>query len=302
MAEGEPLDKSVQAAGGIVQVVEAKPGNASAGAQKHSTAKTGTSERNAKAKVAGVKNKRVAAASVSAGKPVGKNPTGKLSNLIPKVIVALIIALLVGSIFYFFIHANAPDEPKFAMEDLTPQDFQSSLEQERKVLQERVEKGEFNEEEAAETTDTQAPAEAAPTEAVAETEAEAQEPADIEEDLNLLMQEKLLVYFELNSNDIDPEALDDLDRIAAFMKRHPDHQILLRGYSDAVGAPSYNVSVSRFRANAVKSYLIGKGAASENIVVEALGSADPIADNATAGGRRRNRRVEISFVESLANG
>jgi general secretion pathway protein A len=304
IAEGNPSEKSIQAAGGIVQVVEAKPGNNSAGDQKRTAAKTGNSKSNAGNKGAGIKNKGPATASAATRKPAGKNPAGKLSSLIPKVIVALFIVVLVGGISYFFIHANAPDEPKFAMEDLTPQDFESSLEKERKVLQERVDKGDFNEEAAAETETADTPATAETTAAETTTEAvpDSQERANIEEDLSLLMQEKFLIHFELNSNDIDADAFEDLDRIAAFMQRHADRQIVVSGYSDAVGAPSYNVSVSRFRANAVKSYLIGKGASSENIVVEALGSADPIADNATAAGRKLNRRVEIRFVDALANG
>jgi general secretion pathway protein A len=302
ISEGDPSEKSIQAAGGIVQVVEAKGGKVSGAALKSGATSTSPMKPIANTKGAGTKSKGATAASAAARKPTGKNSAGKLSNLIPKVIVALFIVLLVGAVSYFFIHANAPDEPKFAMEDLTPKDFESNLERQRKVLQERVEKGDFSEEAAAENTDTPVQAEAGAAEKAAEPEKAAQKPADVEEDLSLLMQEKFLIHFDLNSNDIETEALKDLDRIAAFLKRHPDRQVLVKGYSDAVGAQSYNVSVSRFRANAVKSYLIGKGASANNIIVEALGSDDPIADNATAEGRKRNRRVEISFVESRSHG
>ncbi|MEJ2643126.1 MAG: AAA family ATPase, partial [Desulfosarcinaceae bacterium] len=167
MTEGDPSEKSIQAAGGVVQVVEAKSGNASNGGQKRGTAKTGPSKANAKPKGADIKNKG-AAASASAKQPGGAKSTGKISSIVPKVIVVLFIALLVGGISYFFIHANAPDEPQFAMEDLTPQDFESNLEQQRKVLQERVDKGDFSEEAAAETTDTPSPEKAAAAETPAE--------------------------------------------------------------------------------------------------------------------------------------
>ncbi|MCP4366604.1 MAG: OmpA family protein, partial [Deltaproteobacteria bacterium] len=55
------------------------------------------------------------------------------------------------------------------------------------------------------------------------------------------------------------------------------------------------VNVSRFRANIVKSYLLGKGVDSSRIEAEGLGSANPVATNKTAAGRKANRRVEIEF-------
>ena len=87
-----------------------------------------------------------------------------------------------------------------------------------------------------------------------------------------------------------------LDRIADYLVSHPEQIINVRGYTDTSGSPGYNETVSRFRANAVKSYLIARGANADRIIVFAMGDAKPLASNDTATGRKLNRRVEIEFV------
>jgi outer membrane protein OmpA-like peptidoglycan-associated protein len=67
-----------------------------------------------------------------------------------------------------------------------------------------------------------------------------------------------------------------------------------------MGVPSYNDTVSKFRANAVKSYIIGKGAEPQQIIAFGLGARNPIATNDTIQGRRQNRRVEIEFAQLRA--
>jgi general secretion pathway protein A len=111
-----------------------------------------------------------------------------------------------------------------------------------------------------------------------------------------LIKEKLTIHFKLNSNEIDDESYDTLDRIALFLKQNPGQRVSVRGYTDSTGAVSYNQSISQFRANAVKSYLVGKGARPERLQVYAMGPEDPIASNETVEGRRLNRRVEIDFL------
>jgi general secretion pathway protein A len=291
VSAGGPSEKRIQAAGGVVQVVEAKP-------NQKATARSAPAAGTSKA------SKSKTAAPGKSAESAEAEPTGKFSKIVRNAVVVLFVGLLVSAIIYFFITMNAPDEPRFAMEDLTPQNFETSLEKERASLQERVDKGDYKENASDQNVEDGVPpeAETPAAEGAQATAATPPETDDVEEDLSLLLEEKFMIYFELNSNDIDPAALGSLDRIAAFMKRHPEHMVLINGYSDSMGASSYNISVSRFRANAVKSYLIGKGALPENLVVKALGDADPIADNSTAWGRKRNRRVEISFAQAPTNG
>lgn len=112
------------------------------------------------------------------------------------------------------------------------------------------------------------------------------------------MNRLITIPFTFNSNEIDEASYGVLNQIALQLQAQPDHILQVRGYTDSSGSETYNQSVSRFRASAVKSYLVGKGAPPDRIEVLAMGSADPIASNATAEGRNQNRRVEIYFTEA----
>jgi general secretion pathway protein A len=115
-----------------------------------------------------------------------------------------------------------------------------------------------------------------------------------------LIKEKIVIPFQLNSNEIDDQSYTELNRIAAYLAQNSHERVFVKGYTDASGPPSYNETVSRFRANAVKSYIIGKGVKPQQIAVFGLGASNPIASNETAEGRRRNRRVEIEFAQNKA--
>ena len=86
-----------------------------------------------------------------------------------------------------------------------------------------------------------------------------------------------------------------LDRIAGFMVNNPDASINISGYTDSTGSYGYNISVSQFRANMVKGYLVGKGVDPLKIKALGLGPENPIASNETENGREANRRVEIEL-------
>jgi len=79
------------------------------------------------------------------------------------------------------------------------------------------------------------------------------------------------------------------------MVHNPEAKINISGYTDSSGAHSYNISVSQFRANMVKGYLVGKGVDPLKIKALGLGPENPIASNATEKGRQTNRRVEIEL-------
>ena len=107
---------------------------------------------------------------------------------------------------------------------------------------------------------------------------------------------KLVVPFDYNANDLPPEILPKLDGLAAFMQRKLDAEIVIRGYTDALGSADYNRNLSAFRANVVKSYLVGKGVSPSRMRTMGMGGADPRLPNATSEGRSGNRRVEIELV------
>jgi outer membrane protein OmpA-like peptidoglycan-associated protein len=99
----------------------------------------------------------------------------------------------------------------------------------------------------------------------------------------------------MDSNELRPEGMQDLDRAAALLNARNDIQAKVTGYTDAVGNLHYNLKVSEFRANIVKIYLVGRGVNAERIKSLGMGPANPMDTNDTLEGRRRNRRVEIKF-------
>lgn len=104
---------------------------------------------------------------------------------------------------------------------------------------------------------------------------------------------KLTIHFERNSNLPAEESLEELDEFADQLLRTPDAEIIVRGYTDSLGREQYNVTLSEFRANIIKGYLVGRGIKAKRITTIALGSKDPVAPNSTPEGRLANRRIEV---------
>ncbi|GAB6097820.1 hypothetical protein JCM14469_40740 [Desulfatiferula olefinivorans] len=107
---------------------------------------------------------------------------------------------------------------------------------------------------------------------------------------------RLLLEYKHNSNEFSDDGFKVLEKLARFMRMNPDVFVLVIGYSDDMGNYSYNVNLSLFRANIVKSYLVGKGIDVSRIRVTGLGPENPRASNSTPEGRRMNRRVEIEIM------
>jgi general secretion pathway protein A len=114
--------------------------------------------------------------------------------------------------------------------------------------------------------------------------------------INPFAKGKIIIFFPYNSNELRKEVLTALDQIALFLKAEKNLKVQIAGYTDAVGSVTYNMSVSQFRANSVRSYLAGKGVDPAKLIAIGLGPKDPLASNDTPEGRQQNRRVEIEPV------
>ncbi len=89
----------------------------------------------------------------------------------------------------------------------------------------------------------------------------------------------------------------ELQKAIAFVKKYPGYNISVEGHTDNVGKDKYNQALSERRANAVKQYLVDNGAANaDKIKPVGYGKTRPIADNKTAEGKFKNRRVEILIL------
>lgn len=107
---------------------------------------------------------------------------------------------------------------------------------------------------------------------------------------------RLLVFFNPNESGLQRESRSDLDRAAAFLQASTGIEVEIAGHTDNSGDPKAAMELSRERAQAVKSYLVGNRIEAERIKVVGYGPSQPIADNDTEQGRAMNRRVEMRIV------
>jgi OmpA-OmpF porin, OOP family len=105
------------------------------------------------------------------------------------------------------------------------------------------------------------------------------------------------IQFETGSAVIKTESYKVLDEILASSVVAEGLKVGVYGHTDNVGNAQSNVKLSEDRANSVKSYLLSKGLSQSRIESKGFGSSTPIADNATAAGKAKNRRVQIVLGE-----
>jgi outer membrane protein OmpA-like peptidoglycan-associated protein len=102
------------------------------------------------------------------------------------------------------------------------------------------------------------------------------------------------VLFASAKYDLLPAAQANLAQVAdALTKGDPDSKITVAGYTDSQGGQAYNQDLSQHRAEAVRTFLVSHGVASDRITAQGFGPSQPVADNASPEGRADNRRVEI---------
>ena len=103
------------------------------------------------------------------------------------------------------------------------------------------------------------------------------------------------IRFAYNSDKILDNSKNEINATADILKKYPNNKVIVKGYTDSLGDPLYNVDLSQRRAQAVADALKERGVKAENITAEGFGAADPIATNKTSAGRAQNRRVELQI-------
>ena len=106
----------------------------------------------------------------------------------------------------------------------------------------------------------------------------------------------LYIHFPFNSAEIPANETMDIDRVAEFMKKHPEVTAILEGHTDSIGSAAYNLKLSKMRAAAVAKALEERGIDASRLTVVGKGESHPIASNDTPEGRAKNRRVEVILV------
>lgn len=107
-------------------------------------------------------------------------------------------------------------------------------------------------------------------------------------------------FFDFNKSVIKPEGKAKLDDLVGKIKDINLEVIIAVGHTDSVGSDAYNQKLSVRRSEAVKAYLVSKGIEKNRVYTEGKGEKQPVADNKTAEGRAKNRRVEIEVVGTRA--
>ncbi len=108
-------------------------------------------------------------------------------------------------------------------------------------------------------------------------------------------------FFDFDKAVIKPEGKAKLDDLVAKVKDINLEVIIAVGHTDSIGTDAYNQKLSVRRAEAVKAYLVSKGIEKNRVYTEGKGEKQPVADNKTAAGRAKNRRVEVEVVGTRAN-
>jgi len=101
------------------------------------------------------------------------------------------------------------------------------------------------------------------------------------------------VLFDFNKYSLKPAAREKLAKVSGILLAYPDLKVQVEGHTDSIGSEEYNQKLSEERAGSVKDYLVSQNVHDSNVTAEGFGKNDPIADNSTASGRAKNRRVEL---------
>ncbi|NNF52307.1 MAG: OmpA family protein [Gammaproteobacteria bacterium] len=104
------------------------------------------------------------------------------------------------------------------------------------------------------------------------------------------------VVFESNSSQLRASSFATLNETADMLRANPGLNAEIAGHTDDQGDASYNQWLSERRAQSVVRYLTERGVAASRLIARGLGETMPVADNGTAEGRARNRRVELKII------
>jgi outer membrane protein OmpA-like peptidoglycan-associated protein len=110
---------------------------------------------------------------------------------------------------------------------------------------------------------------------------------------------ELKAEFDFDRSSIRQEYLDDLQKIAEFMKKYPETVTTIEGHTCSIGTEKYNIALSAKRANSVKKQLTDLGIDPKRLNTAAYGETRPIADNSTPEGRQKNRRAVAVITTTI---
>ena len=103
------------------------------------------------------------------------------------------------------------------------------------------------------------------------------------------------VFFETASSKLLAKSFPKLNDVVTILNENPSYKVQIDGHTDSQGKDDYNQTLSDQRAASVKAYLVSKGISESRLASAGYGETKPVADNNTAAGRAKNRRVEMTL-------
>ncbi|MEU6959764.1 OmpA family protein [Streptomyces chrestomyceticus] len=140
---------------------------------------------------------------------------------------------------------------------------------------------------------TLAPAKVLNIKSIVETDDGAERRQDTNSNVTFALQAEVL--FAKDSAELSPDALSRITTIAAEIKKQHATNLRVFGFTDNLGSDAHGLVLSKERANAVQRELAESLGAAVTFQIRGYGEQYPIADNTTEAGRKKNRRVEVSF-------
>ena len=105
------------------------------------------------------------------------------------------------------------------------------------------------------------------------------------------------IFFETKSEKLSSQSFAALNDVVTILKNNPRLSLQIEGHTDNVGTEAFNLTLSERRANAVRQYFVEQGIEGERLKATGFGQNKPIADNKTAAGKAKNRRVELKPIQ-----
>ncbi len=105
------------------------------------------------------------------------------------------------------------------------------------------------------------------------------------------------LIFERGRSKISAVSFEELDRLVDWLNERPTTYIQLEGHTDFEGNSNANLALSQERVDAVKEYLVSKGIKKARVETKAFGGTQPLTQERTDEGKRRNRRVEVRVIK-----
>ncbi|MBK9270312.1 MAG: OmpA family protein [Saprospiraceae bacterium] len=105
-----------------------------------------------------------------------------------------------------------------------------------------------------------------------------------------------ILYFKCGKTSLSKSARKDLEELLQTLQKFPETMVSIEGHADSKGDSMKNQILSEKRAQVCRDFLLSNNISVERVMSRGFGSSKPIADNATAAGRKLNRRTEFYLI------